>query len=79
MNHADFTQIDWDKVKEGAGMKTSKYARDRWAILRAKITAVDGEGNATSTPKKKASPAKRKAAGQSSLSQRPAVCSIRLC
>ena len=36
-------QIDWNKVAELANMKTGKYARDSWAILRAKIV---GSGKA---------------------------------
>ncbi len=57
-------------------MKTSKYARDRWAILRTKLTGANagqetadgetGEAEATATPKPKKTPTprKRKAAGQ---------------
>lgn len=63
---ADRMQIDWEKVRETADMKTTKYARDRWAILRAKL--IDG-GDATPKNKKQgasfmsATPSKRKATG----------------
>ncbi|KAK5165488.1 uncharacterized protein LTR77_009017 [Saxophila tyrrhenica] len=71
--------IDWEEVKDIAGMSTSKYARDQWAIVRTKLLGAGNEGGATTaadkgsngaattttTPKKKdATPKKRKAADE---------------
>ncbi|KAK4543572.1 hypothetical protein LTR36_005467 [Oleoguttula mirabilis] len=62
------TDIDWTKVAELANMKTPKYARDQWALLRTKIVAVkkggddnsqeaDGEGDTASKGSGKKNPA----------------------
>ncbi|KAK5121840.1 hypothetical protein LTR85_004715 [Meristemomyces frigidus] len=73
------TDIDWAKVAELANMKTPKYARDQWALLRTKIVAnkkgekagddnseeADGEdGAANGSAKKKTPGSKRKKASE---------------
>ena len=53
-------------------MKTGKYARDQWAVLRKKMIGLTAtkagdkadDGDGTPAPKPKATPSKRKAAGE---------------
>lgn len=50
-------QTDWEKVASVAGVKTPKYARDQWTIVKTKLCG--GKGTAASGSPAKA-PAKRK-------------------
>jgi hypothetical protein len=67
----DSFKLDWEAVRVAADMKTSKYARDRWAVLKTKLigdaakdtTNGGDEAVAAEKPKKAATPRKRKTAG----------------
>ncbi|KAK3715014.1 hypothetical protein LTR37_007504 [Vermiconidia calcicola] len=71
--------IDWDKVAELANMKTGKYARDQWAVLRKKMigsTATKAgdkadDSDVTAAPKPTATPGKRKAAAETDGGETP--------
>lgn len=54
----DAVQTDWEKVASVANVKTSKYARDQFAIVRNKLCAGKAKGN-TASPRK--TPTKPKA------------------
>jgi hypothetical protein len=37
LTYMESQQTDWDAVARAANVKTSKYARDQWAIVRNKL------------------------------------------
>ena len=56
-------QTDWEKVASVANVKTSKYARDQFAIIRNKLCGGGKAKSDTASPSKTPSktPAKSKA------------------
>ena len=55
----DVAQTDWEKVASVANVKTSKYARDQFAIIRTKLCGGGKAKSDTATPT--ATPTKAKA------------------
>jgi len=53
-------QTDWEKVANVANVKTSKYARDQFAIIRNKLCGGGKANSDTASPGKK-TPTKPKA------------------
>lgn len=57
-------QTDWEKVASVANVKTSKYARDQWAIVKTKFCggkSTAGSGSPAKTPaKSKTTPSRKR-------------------
>jgi hypothetical protein len=54
------SQTDWEKVRQLANIKTAKYARDQWTIVKNKLGGAS-TGSAAATPTSvKATPSRKR-------------------